>query len=192
MRELGRIRSWTLVIVIGLLAGLPAAADVRKGNGEVGFDFGFTDFDSDFTGGDGAGGRIDVRVGYLLSNLFEIEGLVGYTGLDDGDLGTAFVNGVFNFHSGPRLMPYLLLGVGGARMEFDSVDDNGAAGQIAAGVRAFGGEGRIALRMELGAMVLDLFDETTAQVNFTVGFTFGLGQHHSHRAPRQRKAFNED
>jgi opacity protein-like surface antigen len=186
MKGLWRMRAWAIVFTVGLLVVLPAQADVRKGNGEVGFDFGFTDFDADFAGGGGGGVRGDVRFGYLISDLFEIEGMLGYSGADDGDLGTAFVNGVFNFRTGPRVMPYFLVGAGGARLEVDSLSDNGIAGQIAGGVRGFGGEGRIGLRMELGAMVLDVFDETTTQVNFTVGLTFGLGERHAHRAPRSK------
>jgi len=189
MKLFGSVRILIVVAVIGLLAGLPAQADVRKGNGEIGFDFGGTEFDSDLF--PGAGTRLDVRAGYMISNLFEIEGLVGYSGQDDVDLATAFVDAVFNFHTGPRLTPYFLVGAGGAHMEIASVDDNGVAGQIAGGFRAFGGEGRIALRLEMGAMVLDLFDETTTQFNFTVGFTFGLGAHHPHRAPRVRHMHDE-
>jgi len=191
MRVFDRFGIWTLVIAFGLLAVLPAHADLRKGNGEVGFDLGFTDFDSDLTGSSDAGARLDLRAGYMFTDLFQLEGLIGYSGLDDGDLETAFVDAVFNFRTSPRLMPYFLIGAGGARMGLNSLDDTGLAGQVAGGFRGFGADGRIGLRLELGAMVLELFDETTTQVNFTFGFTFGLGQHHAHRAPHMRHALED-
>ena len=191
MKVFGRVGIWTLVVAFGLLAVLPAHADLRKGNGEVGFDLGFTSFDSDLTGSAEGGARIDLRAGYMFTDLFQLEGLIGYSGVENGDLETAFVDAVFNFRTSPRLMPYFLIGAGGARMGLNSQDDTGVAGQVAGGVRGFGADGRIGLRLELGAMVLDLFDQTTTQVNFTFGFTFGLGQQHAHRAPHVRHSFGD-
>lgn len=192
MKRTARAGIWAIVIAIGLFAGMPSHADLRKGNGEVGFDLGLTNFDSDLTGESQGGFRFDLRAGYMFSDLFELEGLIGYSGVDDGDLETAFVDAVFNFRTSPRLMPYFLIGAGGARMGLDSNDDTGLAGQIAGGFRGFGDDGRIGLRLELGAMVLDLFDETTTQVNLTFGFTFGLGRHHAHQAPHLRHALLDE
>jgi hypothetical protein len=75
MKGTARFGMWALVLAIGLFAGIPSHADLRKGNGEVGFDLGFTDFDSELTGSSQGGLRFDVRAGYVFSDLFELEGL---------------------------------------------------------------------------------------------------------------------
>lgn len=172
-----------ILFAAGLLIASPARADVRKGGGEVGFDVGSTQFDSSFS--DSPGARVVLRAGYFASNLFEIEGQLGVANRSDVTIYTGFVDGVFNFRPGDRLTAYFLLGVGGANVDLDSADDTGLAGQLAGGFRAWGEEGRIGLRLELGVMVLDTFDETSTSLNGTVGLTFDLGKQHNHRQPRK-------
>jgi hypothetical protein len=120
----------------------------------------------------------------MFSDLFELEGQLAVSDRTDVNLSSGLVNLVFNFRAGDRVMPYFLVGGGAARLDLDGTDSTGAAGQFAGGFRAFGGEGRIGLRIELGAMVADHFGEARASYHGTFGFTFVLGGHHNHRAPR--------
>jgi opacity protein-like surface antigen len=172
-----------------MLLVAPAQADARKGNGEVGVDLGVTSFEDEIS--ESAAGRLSLRAGLMLSNLFELEGQLGVSDRSDLNLASGLVNGVFNFRTGDRLMGYFLVGVGAARLELSDVDSTGAAGQFAGGFRAFGSEGRIGLRVELGVMVADHFDEARPYFNGTVGFTFVLGGHHNHRAPRHSRVTYE-
>jgi hypothetical protein len=160
----------------------PAQADVRKGNGEVGFDLGVTSFEDEIS--DSAATRFSLRAGLMFSSIFELEGQLAVSDRSDVNLSSGFVNLVFNFTTGDRLMPYFLLGGGAARLDLDSADSTGGAGQFAGGFRAFGGEGRVGLRLELGAIVADHFDEARIYPQGTIGFTFVLGSHHNHRAPK--------
>jgi hypothetical protein len=99
---------------------------------------------------------------------------------------TGLANLVFNFRTGPRLMPYVLVGGGAGFLDLDTDDDTGVAAQAAAGVKAWGDQGRVGLRMELGALGLDTFDERTLNWNFTVGFVFDLGGRHGHKRKKPR------
>jgi opacity protein-like surface antigen len=177
-------KPWTLLLIVALGVCLvaPAQADVRKGNGEVGFDFGMTSFEEEIS--DSAAGRFSLRAGIMASRLLEFEGQLSVADRSNLNLSSGMVNVVFNFRTGDRLMAYFLLGGGAARLDLDFDDSIGAAGQFAGGFRAFGGEGRIGLRLEIGAMVADHFDDARIYPSATVGFTFVLGGHHNHRAPR--------
>ena len=178
-------RPWTvlMILAIGVCLMTPAQADGRKGNGEVGFDLGITSFEDEIS--ESSAGRFSLRAGLMLSDLFEFEGQLAVSDRSDVNLSSGFVNAVFNFRPGDRLMGYFLLGGGAARLDLDSADSTGAAGQFAGGFRAFSGEGRIGLRLELGVIVADHFDEARIYPQGTIGFTFVLGGHHNHRPPRQ-------
>ena len=52
----------------------PAAAGIGQGNGEIGFDLGFMDFDSNINAE--TGGRFVIRGGYHFTNLFQLEGQI--------------------------------------------------------------------------------------------------------------------
>ena len=177
-------RLWTVLMVLALGVCLitPAQADARKGNGEVGFDIGITNFEDEIS--ESAAGRASLRAGIMLTNLFEIEGQLAVADRSDVNLSSGLVNLVFNFRTSDRLMAYFLIGGGAARLDLDVDDSIGAAGQFAGGFRAFGGEGRIGLRLEIGAIVADHFDDARIYPSATIGFTFVLGGHHNHRAPR--------
>ena len=73
-QTLGNPRRLMLILSVCVLLVLaaPAHAGIGDGNGEIGFDFGFTEFDSNTA--DDTGGRFVVRGGYHFSNLFELEG----------------------------------------------------------------------------------------------------------------------
>jgi hypothetical protein len=184
-------RFWTLLMIVALGVCLvaPTQADVRKGDGEVGFDFGTTSFEEEIS--DSAAGRFSLRAGIMASRLLEFEGQLSVADRRDLNLSSGMVNVLFNFRTGDRLMAYFLLGGGAARLDLDYDDSIGAAGQFAGGFRAFGGEGRVGLRLEIGAMVADHFDDARLYPSGTVGFTFVLGGHHNHRAPRHSRVTYE-
>ena len=90
------------------------------------------------------------------------------------------VNGVFNFYHSPggRIVPYVLVGVGSATLDFplSNESDSGRAYQVAGGSRFFFGErDKVAFRLEIGQIVAEVFDETTRHSNVIVGFTWRLG-----------------
>jgi opacity protein-like surface antigen len=179
MKNLGRLRVLPVALLVIAFLVTPVVADTRKGGGDVGWDIGTTRLDDDIA--DANAFRMDVRAGYMLTNMFQIEGQIGWTDRHDLTLITGFANAVFNFRTSQRTMPYLLVGIGAARMDLASGDDTGGGLQAATGVKAFGEKGRMGLRLELGAMALDTFDEQTVNWNFTVGFVFDLGKHHGHK-----------
>ena len=60
--------------LVALLSAGPALAGIGKGDGEIGFDLGYTEFDQNLTGQNGA--RLALRGGYHVTRLFQIEGQV--------------------------------------------------------------------------------------------------------------------
>lgn len=165
----------------------PALAGIGKGNGEIGFDFGATGFDSEVSSKSAF--RLAFRGGYHFSKWFELEGessasvhiVRRWFYQDEADivLSTIFVNGIVNFHSkSGNVVPYLLAGIGQARLDFRllNVDDTGAARQFGAGCRFFFGEhGQVAFRLQAGRVMEDTFDETSTHTNYVAGFTWRLG-----------------
>jgi len=183
MGDGNKLRALPAALIVMALMIAPAAADTRKGGGDVGIDLGLISFDSDVT--DNTGVHLGIRAGYMATDLFQIEGQFGWSTHNDVDLVTGFANGVFNFRSGRRVMPYFLVGVGGARLDLGDLDDTGIAVQTAGGVKTFGEKGRVGLRLELGAMGIDTFDDETVHWTLSGGFVFDLGSHHYH-PPKQR------
>jgi len=179
-----RLFVWMCAVVLSVSPGL---AGIGKGNGEIGFDFGATGFDSEVTGKSGF--RLAFRGGYHFSKWFELEGESSasvhviqegfYKDEADIVLSTIFVNGVLNFHSkSGNVVPYLLAGIGQARLDFRlaNVDDTGAARQFGAGCRFFFGEhDQVAFRLQAGRVMEDTFDETSTHTNYVAGFTWRLG-----------------
>lgn len=176
-----------VVMCTAILFGSPALAGIGKGNGEIGFDFGATGFDSEVSGKSAF--RLAFRGGYHFSKWFELEGEssasahVSRQGLNQYEadivLATVFVNGVFNFHSkSGNVVPYLLAGIGRARLDFPlaNVNDTGAARQIGAGCRFFfGDDDQVAFRLQASRLMEDTFDETSTHLNYVAGFTWRLG-----------------
>jgi opacity protein-like surface antigen len=177
----------SVMLCLALWGAAPTWAGLDAKNGELGFDFGYAHFDSDVS--DKGAARFNFRGGYCFTKLFELEGEgVGIVSQDTGfpDVTTAlsvdFVNAVFNFHpSNKAVVPYVLVGVGHATLEFDldpgpDVDDSGVAYQLAGGSRFFfGDKKRVAVRVELSLIDEDTFDETSTHVSLTGGFTWRLG-----------------
>lgn len=190
-------RLLVLTLAPVLLVATPALAGIGGQNGEIGFDFGYTDVDADLSGNGGA--RLAFRGGYHFTRLFQIEGQSVGMAADDTTtggtdvttiIGAFFVNGVFNFHSPKNhVVPYVLAGVGIAtvRLDFDffgEVEDTGGAWQIAGGSRFFFGRSkRAALRLEASFMkhrTTDLFispgdGEAFSEASLTAGFTWRIG-----------------
>jgi opacity protein-like surface antigen len=171
---------WVVCVWIALALAAPAAADVREGNGEIGFDFGFTDFDSEVADDDAD--RFVIRGGYHFSDLFQLEGHLAVSNADEvfleTTLSTLMVNAVFNFHPKDTIVPYVFVGAGRANLEFDffSEDDDALAAQVGGGSRFFFGKNkRVAVRVELSHLTEDTFDETSEHTSFVVGFTWRLG-----------------
>jgi hypothetical protein len=180
-----------LLLVISCLAlacATPVLAGLNAGNGELGFDLGYTHLDPDVAASsDGA--RFTFRGGYCFTELFELEGEVfGFASTESGGVdittgfGGNFVDAVFNFHpSAKGIVPYVLggLGYGTMTIDFDpggSVDDSGGAWQIAAGSRFFfGGTKRVAVRVEASIVGVDAFDENSTHSSVTAGFTWRIG-----------------
>ncbi|HEU4401144.1 MAG TPA: outer membrane beta-barrel protein [Candidatus Polarisedimenticolia bacterium] len=174
-------------VCVLLAAVTPSLAGIDKGNGEIGFDFGATSFDSDLSGK--GGGRLAFRGGWHLTRLFQIEAEASVSahypihqqGTTRADivLTTFFVNGVFNFHSkSGNVVPYLLAGVGTSNLDFPPahLSDSGAAHQFAAGSRFFFGErDHVAFRIEASRITADSFSTTFNHMNYVVGFTWRIG-----------------
>ena len=73
------------LLALALSTAPPVAAGMGKGNGEIGFDFGVTDLDTDYHHDDAAG--VTIRGGYFLTDVVEIEGQLG-SALVDSVLGS--------------------------------------------------------------------------------------------------------
>ena len=176
-----------------LMAATPALAGIGKHNGEIGFDFGYAQFDKDLADKNGA--RATLRGGFHVTDWFQIEGEDVYmatsetvAGTDiDTSIAAFFVNGVFNFHPGRGgVVPFVLGGIGlttireklspGGRL-----DDTGGTSQIAAGSRFFLGRNkRAAVRVEASVMRhktsgLIIPSQDFTEKILTAGFTWRLG-----------------
>ena len=190
MNRSGRRRGFVVLVVAGLLLATPALAAPKPGGGEIGFDIGFTDFDSDFPSSGAV--RFDVRAGWQASRLLQLEGQLGFVDDNDVEMTTGFLNAVLNFYSSDRAVPYILFGVGGAQTDIGPVDDTGIAGQFAAGVRAYGRQGKMGIRLELGTMWEDTFEQGSMHVNLVAGLTFDLSRRHRHNPPKHREHISGD
>ena len=176
------------VIALALALCNPVLASVGKNSGEVGLGFGITEFDSNTFNEAGIG--YGIRGGYHINKLFEVEGQLSQTSATDkdpvlGDLEltatSMFVNGVFNFHPRPTIVPYALVGLGNTSVEYKdttgSVDDNSTALQIGGGSRFFfGQEKKVALRVEVALINESTFDQDSTHTNIVGGLTWNLGK----------------
>jgi opacity protein-like surface antigen len=181
----GRFEFTVAAVCLAVLLASPALAGIGKGNGEIGFDFGVTDFDSNVSDDDA--GRFVIRGGYFLTDLFEIEAHYAVSVTDevfgDATLTTFFGDATFNFRPSENIVPYALVGVGWAELDFDlvlfvgNIDDSALAYQAGGGSRFFFGKTkRVAVRVELTAISEDTFDESSTHINLVAGFTWRLGK----------------
>lgn len=177
----------TSTFLAALLAAVPMSAQMQAGDWEIGFGLGGTRFDSDLVDDSETELRSEIRGGYFLTDVFEIEAQVQRSdAMFDSTLDTAMINGVFNFRTAGRAVPYLLAGAGGARLDdFDwdflpgeDVDPDGGEGlayQAALGTRFFFREnGTVAARFEVSSLWEDTLDETSRHTSYTAGLTWRI------------------
>lgn len=169
-------------------ANTASASGARAGNGEIGFSFGLAEaYD-----GDGTTSRFDFRGGYHFTDRYQIEGQVIDMDIDhassDLTLSVLMINSVFNFRppSHPKIVPYLLVGLGEAEVELlpehhhyghhyrPDVLSSSAALQLAAGSRFFVGN-RVGFRVEGAILFEETFDQPNEHVSFSFGLTWRLG-----------------
>jgi len=172
----------SVVVVVLFALTVPALAGIDEGNGEIGFDYGNTDYDSN-TGLDSSD-SLSLRGGYFMTRVFEVGGQ--YITADEStfganvDMNFLMVNGVFNFHPTDTIVPFVMVGLGRADVEVSAfgfgVDDSSLAYQFAGGTRwFFGKEKRAALRFDLSFVNEDTFDESSTHTTFAGGFSWRLG-----------------
>lgn len=177
----GRIAVTAALAALISLIALPAYASERAT--ELGLDFGRTEVDESSV--DASGNRVGLRGGYFFTPRIGVEGQLSRMESDeqgiDTRLNTVFINGLFKFRPKSRIEPYLLTGVGRAKLKFEgagigSLDDSSVAYQVGAGSRFFvDPERKLAIRVELSRMHERTFDEGTDYNNVTGGIAWRLG-----------------
>jgi opacity protein-like surface antigen len=176
------------LLALALCATAPVTAGLGKDSGEIGFDFGAADLETDFL--NDVGGGLTFRGGYFFTDLFEIEGQIGAYGAtnlysSDVTVRTLLVDAVFNFRPGKGVMPYVVVGGGVADVDYDrwfdslpgpSASDSSIAFQAGGGSRFFFGKNkRVAVRLEAAFLREETFDDASTHERLTVGFTWRLG-----------------
>jgi hypothetical protein len=159
----------------------PASAQTRAGDVELGFAVGGLRFDDQVTDEDEV--YTALRAGYSFTDAVALEVQAGRaTSILDTTLDTLFVNGVFQLRPAAVVSPYLLVGVGTARLEqggflgSPQIDEDGLAYQAALGARfALGSSRRIAARLEAGALFDQTLDDQNQHLVLTGGLTWRLG-----------------
>lgn len=189
-----KLQRWSAIALLSIAVPFaPALASDPRGHGELGFDLGFSDFDSRVA--DESGGRVGIRGGYQFTPVFGFEGQLfvqradgianAYVAdADDVRLGAGMMNFVFSLPSRSTVVPYVLVGAGRANTEFDpgifenGVDDSGLAWQAAAGAKLyFRSAGRVALRVEASRLRENTFSEWKTHYGLTAGLTWKLGSY---------------
>ncbi len=171
----------TSAIVLMFLLSSPALASIGKGNSEVGVDFGFVNVDD-------SGPVLGMRGGYHFTDLFQLEGQFSTFSFDDdvlgfgidGDVRTIMVNGVFNFHPRPNIVPYALIGIGSTEVEMDifgfQIDDSATSIRYGGGARFFLGQNKkVSIRAEVSRMSVDTFDDESTQTTVLGSLSWKLG-----------------
>lgn len=176
---------FSVAFTAALLAAAPSYAQVQAGDWEVGFGLGGTELDSELS--DDSGFRGEIRGGYFLTDLFELEAQVQRSDAwFDSTIDTATLNAVFNFNTAGRAVPYFLVGAGAAKLDdFDwdflpgeDEDPDGGEGlawQAALGTRLFFREnGTVAARFEVSSLWEDTLDETHRHTSYTAGLVWRI------------------
>jgi len=154
-----------------VLAGLPSEA-LAKGF-ELGVGLGAMKLDDNLVGEEEP--RYELRLGYLLSDDFELElQYAETTSVLDLELRLVMVNAVFNLRKNAHLVPYTLVGAGVATLKVTPlseapVEDDALAYQTAVGLRLYFGQGkRAALRVELSLLGEEAFF-SSSHMSLTTG-----------------------
>jgi hypothetical protein len=181
-----------LLAVMALICGAPAMAatqnPTQSGNGEIGFDYGATQLDSD-TGFESSATSLAVRGGYFFNPKIELEGQLSNSTDTQNVSGTNFdgtfrmymVNGVYNFQTPKDIVPYVLAGLGMMDNEvkatgFATASDSSTAYQVGAGSRFFFGKAKkAAFRVDLSMIQESTFNQTNTHTNMSAGFSWKLG-----------------
>lgn len=175
----------SVVMVAFFAVTVPALAGIDEGNGEIGFNYGNTDYDNDTQLE--SSNDLSLRGGYFMTRMFEVEGQFINTDSEvpggnlQADMNLLMVNGVFNFHPHDKVVPYFLVGVGRANLEVTggvAADDSSMAYQFGGGTRWFVGKtGRAALRFDVSFMNEDTFDSSNrTHTSVAGGFSWRLGK----------------
>lgn len=174
------------VLTLAIAGAAPAAARekpaIAAGDWEIGFGVGGAELDSQVS--DGTDRRTELRGGYFLSDHLELELQAARTDATlDATVDQLFANAAWHFAPGRAAVPYLLVGVGQARIADLSIfgpgegTEAGLAWQAAVGSRFyFGAERRVAARLELSASFDDALPETDRHVGLTGGLVWRIGR----------------
>jgi Outer membrane protein beta-barrel domain len=179
----GRTALLALVLALTVLPGLagPASAQTRAGDFELGFAVGGLRFDDQVSDEDELYAAL--RGGYSMTDAVALEVQAGRaSSILDSELTLLFVNGVFQLRPAAAVSPYLLAGVGGARLEqggflgSPEIDEEGLAYQAALGARfALGSSRRMVARLEIGTIFEETLEDTNQHLFLTGGLTWRLG-----------------
>ena len=177
-----RTRLSVLFAFVLLGSTLASSASAQKGSFEVGAGLGLLRLDDNLGGDSGTG--LDLRLGYHLTDRFEIQlQSLGASSILDGSFRTTTLNVVYNVSPARRFVPYGILGFGRAEVELDPlrsdpVEDDGTALRAAIGGRFHIGPGdRAFVRLELGTLHERTFDRSSTHWGLTgvVSWRFGRG-----------------
>ena len=166
------------IALLALLAATPAAA--QKGGFDIGVGLGLVTLDDKL--GNDTGSDLALRVGYFVTDRFELElrsseaySIVG------GGFSAHTLSTVYHFAQMDGVVPFVLLGAGMADAEVDGIfrepiGDEGTALRAAFGTRfRFGEEKRASVRVELSFLNEDSFDEGATHAALTATTSWRLG-----------------
>ena len=163
-------------------------AGIGEGNGEIGADYGRLRFDPELLGESGQ--RWALRAGRHVVGSLECEAEITRARAETEPFAGArrsvtldevLFNVAFNFHPRRGIVPYVLAGVGLARLELEAVglvtSDRRPGYQIAGGSRFFlGDRSPAALRIELAILGSNAFEHSYFHPALSAGLTFRLGR----------------
>lgn len=170
----------------GLMLAAAVPSQAQAGSWELGFGLGATRFDSNLDQDHETEIREELRGGYFLTDRFELEAQVSRA---DAALGATFdaamLNAVFNFEGRGSAVPYILAGVGAARIEDvpfsfeekEGIEEQGLAVQAGIGTRLFfGASRRVAARLEASVLSEELLEDRGEHLSVTAGLVWRIGE----------------
>ena len=175
-------RTTTQATILFALACLfiAAPASAQKGDFEIGAGIGLIELD-DKLGGDG-GLTADLRIGYFVTDRFQLEVQNSRaSSIFDGSFDALTLNALYHWDRKTRIVPYVLVGLGRADVTLDKVpgaqqEDDATAFRAAIGARFWlGSKERASLRLELGALNEDSFDDDSTHLGISSVFSWRFG-----------------